>query len=810
MELKEYFKVRTDLIEDSIDEDGVFSKEAFLSNILPELVETKLLDSEDFNPSYYSGIQDNQKMKINGYTINETGERLQVFILNEDATSLKINEADLIIKLKEVYQAIYAEAIRFIKSAIKRYIDLQDSDPASFLVHNLGSSNFMKAIDVIEIFVISPTLTVEARGNSLSTKQMTFKEEVFNVNYVEGNEKRTKEILIDKKLIDLNFLYDISISNGAKYSLKIDFLEYFDKRIEVLKAADEENFESYLCVLPAEGLANLYRKNSTRLLEKNVRSFLNFKVEANSGMRKTIRHEPEKFIAYNNGLTITATDKDITEENGRYYLKSLTDFQIVNGGQTTASIFFSKKDRLDVSKINLMAKINIAKELSESDLNELISNISLYSNTQSKVSKVDLKSRNPQMDKIKTISLGVTTPLGNKWFFEKARGEFSTMVKLSGNNKRKIEQKFPRARRLTKVDLGKYYTAWGNQPWLVKKGGEKVFRSFIEKVSGDGDKIKPIDVNREFYEELIAKAILFRELEVLHGTRTKAIGQLRSAVVPYSLSVLYKMFGGTDKRDSNFNLERIWVKQKLEDVLLVFMKELMVLLYSLIRKYAKSDDLGENTKKELLWNDISKSQEIKSFMNTPDALKIIKLYTKEKKKKKTYKEVDFSQVSDTVDLISKGKKFYNSLYTIIITDNNVNTDTIEKRIDFKPQTLQSCIDSLFPSKGAPKELSLHRLNYLKGLLNEVREKAPSLFDKVDFGANDIMLKTALDRVIKIYNDAITENQDIQSVFEKEASIAQIKGKKFYSSLSQIGIKLKNGEPPKAEDVYRASLVYSNK
>ena len=802
MEVKEYFKLRTDLIEESIDEDGVFSKEGFLSNILPDLVETKLLDSEDFTPSYFNGTLDKHKLKINGYTINETGERLQIFILNEDATSLKVKETELIIKLKEVYQNLFSEGLRFIKSSVKRHLELQDSDPASFLVHNLGNSNFMKLIDVVEIFVISPTLTVEARGLEMSTKQMEFRDEYFTINYTVDREKRTKEILVDKKLIDLNYLYDISISNGAKYALKVDFSEYFDRKIEVLKAADEKNFESYLCVLPAEGLAKLYKKNSTRLLEKNVRSFLNFKVEANSEMRKTIRNEPEKFIAYNNGLTITATDKDLIEENGRYYLQSLTDFQIVNGGQTTASIFFSKRDNLDVSKINLMAKINIAKDLSEEDLNDLISNISLYSNTQSKVSKVDLKSRNPQMDKIKIISLGVTTPLGYKWFFEKSRGEFSTMVKLSGANKKKIEQKFPRQRRLTKVDLGKYYTAWGNQPWLVKKGGEKVFRFFIEKLSGDGEKIKSMDVNREFYEELIAKAILFRELEILHGARSAAIGQLRSAVVPYSLSILFEMFGGTDKRTANFNLEKIWVKQKIDDALLIFMKELMILLYTLIKKYASSDDLGENTKKEVLWLDISKSLEIKNFTSTPDAIKIISLFTAEKKKKKVYKEVDFSHISDSVDLIAKGKAFYDDLYSkLSITD---------KEIDFKPETFRTCTSSMFPSGKAPKDLSDYRLKYIKRLLNEIREKAPEIYDNVEENKSESALKITLDKIIEKYNNVITEKSDIRSEFDALSELANHKKIDYASSIASIGRKLANGESPLLKELHQASNYFALK
>ena len=164
--------------------------------------------------------------------------------------------------------------------------------------------------------------------------------------------------------------------------------------------------------MPAKVIAALYREFSSRLLEKNVRSFLQFR-GVNKGIRETIRKEPEKFVAYNNGLTITATKAEISK-SGNITIKSLTDFQIVNGGQTTCTIYFTQKDGFDISKVKVMAKINVAKETTEEELEVLISNISNYSNAQSKVSKVDLRSRNPQLVKLKGLSESVITPAGIK------------------------------------------------------------------------------------------------------------------------------------------------------------------------------------------------------------------------------------------------------------------------------------------------------------------------------------------------------------------------------------------------------------
>ena len=151
-----------------------------------------------------------------------------------------------------------------------------------------------------------------------------------------------------------------------------------------------------------------------------------------------------------------------------------------------------------------------------------------------KVSRVDQSVQR----KIKSLSKSVLPPNGDKWFFEKSRGEYGTLVKLSGGNKKKKDKEYPSNRRFSKEVLGKIYTAWGQTPHLVRRGGEKVFRVFIEEISGTGLDKKPKPIDRDFYEELIARIIIFRSMEKLHGTRANAIGQLRSSVIPYSLAAL--------------------------------------------------------------------------------------------------------------------------------------------------------------------------------------------------------------------------------------------------------------------------------
>jgi len=112
-------------------------------------------------------------------------------------------------------------------------------------------------------------------------------------------------------------------------------------------------------------------------------------------------------------------------------------------------------------------------------------------------------------------------------------------------------------------------------------------------------------------------------MEKLHGTGKNAIGQIRSAVIPYSLSVLYEH---TDKIEKPFNMSKVWKEEKLEERLGDFLLDLMVLMNDLIKQYSQSDDFGEYSKKPELWESICKSPEVLAFMGRDDSLEILERY----------------------------------------------------------------------------------------------------------------------------------------------------------------------------------------
>jgi hypothetical protein len=156
MEIKEYLKYRDDLLNESKDDDGFINESSFINNIIPLMLDAKLIDTEDFTETYYSTEIDNSSIKINGYLINDSGERLQIFILNDESISL--DSKNLEISHKEYYDSIFKKATNFTNKAIKGHLnDIQDIGAINALINQMSSSLGADQFDVVEIFLVSAT-----------------------------------------------------------------------------------------------------------------------------------------------------------------------------------------------------------------------------------------------------------------------------------------------------------------------------------------------------------------------------------------------------------------------------------------------------------------------------------------------------------------------------------------------------------------------------------------------------------------------------------------------------------------------------
>lgn len=97
-------------------------------------------------------------------------------------------------------------------------------------------------------------------------------------------------------------------------TIEIDFQEKYNLTVPCIENSASEKYSVYLAIISGELLAALYDEYRDRLLEKNVRSFLQVKGAVNKGIRDTLRDEPEMFLAYNNGISVTAEGVEIVRD----------------------------------------------------------------------------------------------------------------------------------------------------------------------------------------------------------------------------------------------------------------------------------------------------------------------------------------------------------------------------------------------------------------------------------------------------------------------------------------------------------------
>ncbi len=411
------------------------------------------------------------------------------------------------------------------------------------------------------------------------------------------------------RVIDLRYLYQIMVE--SRVPIEINFKEE-GYNVPCL-SADSENpdYQAYVAIIPGICLANLYERFGARLLEQNVRSFLQFTGKINKGIRDTIKKEPHMFLAFNNGLAATADNIEL--DSSRRNITKVSNLQIVNGGQTTASIYHTwKKDKADISNIFVQAKISVIKRTDE--YTDIVSRISRYANTQNKVNDADFTANNAYLVAFEKISRYIMTPITDEsniqtyWFFERARGQYKNLRQKEGFTKSRqsaFDLKYPKKQVITKVELAKYLNAYGEVydgkkitigPFIVVRGNEKNYSKFINNNLPENIK----NINSIYYEDAIAKTILFRTADKRYGTKVTGnnIGELKQVVVPYTISLLTTITNG------KLNLYKIWKNQRLSNALSDFIYELMKQINEFILHESPISHYIEWSKKEECWEKV--------------------------------------------------------------------------------------------------------------------------------------------------------------------------------------------------------------
>lgn len=361
---------------------------------------------------------------------------------------------------------------------------------------------------------------------------------------------------------DIGRLHRYVSSGRSREDVLVD-LDDFGGPLAALPAhLTDAGYESYLLVVPGEQLAAIYDRWGPRLLEQNVRVFLQARGGVNKGIRATIENDPEMFFAYNNGITATAEKVEGQIVRGQLQITSLRNLQIVNGGQTTASIYAaSRKKQVDLSKIFVQMKLSV---IPSSRAETVVPKISEYANSQNKVNAADFFANHPFHLRIKEFSQMLFAPSQDgtfhesKWFYERARGQYQdARGNLSVSERRKFDLEYPKGQVFSKTDLAKFANVWAELPHIVSKGAQKNFAHFAG-IIGEAWKEQPNQFNEAYFRQSIAKAIVFRETEDIVTRQPWYEGGYRANIVAYAIA---KMAHDVRARGCSVDFDSIWRAQ---------------------------------------------------------------------------------------------------------------------------------------------------------------------------------------------------------------------------------------------------------
>jgi hypothetical protein len=425
------------------------------------------------------------------------------------------------------------------------------------------------------------------------------------------------DLAVSINIWDLERLHRVSSSGLARENIRVDVLSRIGEPLRCLRGPAHPDHEVYLAIFPGNFLAELYGDFGARLLERNVRAFLQTKGGVNKGIRNTILHEPERFMAYNNGVSATASGVTVIRDaDGDLSITEINDLQIVNGGQTTASLYSAmKKDKIDLSQIAVQAKISVV--LPEI-IDDLVPYISQYSNTQNKVTAADFSANDPFHVNLEEYSRTVWAPSRDgiqaqtHWFYERARGQYADeLARCSSLSQRtKFKLANPQNQKFTKTDLAKFEHSWEQKPHLVSLGAEKNFRHFAIGLTD-----KAVIPDQEMFQRVVAKAIIFKATDRIVASEN--FGGYKANIVAYTISKL--VFDSRGRIDLN----QIWIRQGISEALEDAIRDLSRLVAPvLMAPRGRSRHVGEWTKKIDCWTVV---KEIEWAITTRFERELIKL-----------------------------------------------------------------------------------------------------------------------------------------------------------------------------------------
>lgn len=599
MDSNEYIKSLTSSVYADAESFQVPVSEAYLENIGNILVETETIS--EYTIGYFMKKIGSSFVEINGYSYEPADGTFNIFVVDDlDSPEEKLTNTLLNRSLKR--------AENFVKASIE----------TKFLEWEESSSGYEAASNIYRLFQNRQNSETELDLKKIHIFILTNK--ALSRRFNNQGREEIDGIPIDFSVYDANRLYDMARAGFEKDPVNIIFSEFNSPGIYGIRSTSKENeFESYLTTIPGSVLANIYLKHGTQVLEGNVRAFLSVRGKVNKGIRKTILEAPEKFFILNNGITVTSNGIEYEETEKGLLIKEINDMQIVNGGQTTASLANSLiKEKAELEKVQVMMKLSVLMD--HSIAVRLVPEISRASNSQNKVDESDFFSNHPYHVKIEDLSKKNLAPAsdGNQyqtvWFYERARGQYTVeQMKLTRAQIKSWQLKHPKNQVIKKTDLAKYMLSYAGYPHDVSKGAQaamKKFSNFIQGPNGDdGMWAKDSsEINSKYFKDLVAKAILFKGTERLVSSYEwyKEIKAYRANIVTYTIALLGYY---AKKQKKNVDLNKIWLDQGLYPSLI----EQIAITSKQVYEFLVRDDRGtlnvtEWAKKEECWRRAKKEE----------------------------------------------------------------------------------------------------------------------------------------------------------------------------------------------------------
>lgn len=622
-------------IQGDADVQGLITVEAFFEKVTDLLTETGEID--EANRAYYEGSSGRYSLKVDGYGGDpvENANILTLILCDFAITSevRAINKADVENFQKRLYRFLEASLDANFRNSL-------EESSNGFSLAQLISVRWQN-IEKIK-FIIATNASFNARSDAEPLEPLDNKP-------------------ISLSVWDLKRLKQFVEQGQARADLVINFADDFGGSVPVLKASTgSDTLESYLAVIPGWQLANIYDKWGPRLLEANVRSFLQARGKVNKGIRDTIRDEPNMFFAYNNGLSATADSIELKKTEHGFVLANATNLQIVNGGQTTASLHAARKlFEQQLKNVHVQMKLTIVPNLLSE---QVVPRISEYANSQNKVNAADFFANHPFHVRVEELSRKLLAPAGElgyretKWFYERARGQYADeRARRTIAERKKFDAEFPKNQFFTKTDLAKIENTFSCLPHIVSLGAQKNFTEFAKNIGktwgNNGDSFDEL-----WFKRLIARIILFRAMEKLVSNADWYQGGYRANIVTFGLAkVVYDLHD----IDKVIDFDLIWKNQTLPAQLNLALLEAGKIAQEVITSPPKGiQNASEWAKKEICWKWVA--EKTADYMTKPDKISISKdLAISRVKDAKRSAELDQS-VNTEIEVFKLGSELWRS------------------------------------------------------------------------------------------------------------------------------------------------------